>query len=438
MIEVRDRLTARLNRQRLKLELKRSVKPALVVAAGAVLLVGLVAFVMSRVSPTTLAKTYDAQIGVADATAVQPGLNEVRFKGIPAGKIEQVVVKGDSPVLEVQLRREYGRLYRDARATLRPNTPLQDMYLDIVDRGHKAAGLLESGDVLPDSRTELPVNVADVLDVLKPNVRLRMRSLLDDLGNGLDDGGKSLRAIFVNTAPFVQAGGELAHQLADRRVLVRRLVHNTALLTKDLGEHDTQLRTLVDESAQTLSTLSDGAGDLDATLHELPPTVTALRESLASVRGILPEVDGALRSLGPVAGQLPARLSDVRRLNSALAPAVARLQEPVGALVPFARAVRPLTAHLDRAVTALEPQVPAIDKLTTDLALCKTGIQHFFQWNASISKFGDVRGPIPRGNVVFGATSSSGVIKDPEENRPQECAPGLPIDGRAVLESDKH
>lgn len=435
--DVRDRTTDGLNKARLKLELKRSIRPALVIVAAAVLGVVLIGFVLLRVSPNTLHKTYRAQIGVQDATAVQPNVNEVRFKGVPVGKIKAARIKGDHPVLDVEIRRQYGRIYRDARAELRPNTPLQDMYLDIVDRGHKSAGLLKQNEVLPDSQTEMPVNIDDVLNMFKPTVRLRLRSLLDDLGNGMADRGRSLRAIFVQAAPFVETAGQLSGQLARRSELVRRLVRNTALLTGELGAHDTQLRTLVDQSATTLSTLSNGAGDLDATLRELPPTLTALRTSLHTVHGVLPDLNAAVKALYPVAKQLPARLSDLRRVNAVAAPAVHALRRPITKLVPFARTIRPLTSRLDRAVTALGPQVPAIDKVTTDLVSCKKGIQNFFQWNASISKFGDARGPIPRGNVVVGATSS-GTLNDPGEVAPKSCAPGAPIGGRPATEKDKH
>jgi hypothetical protein len=81
------------------------------------------------------------------------------------------------------------------------------------------------------------------------------------------------------------------------------------------------------------------------------------------------------------------------------------------------------------------PQIDTVDKVTKDLAGCKKGIQGFFQWNTSISKFGDARGPIPRGNVVLGAQSSS-VVNDPNEYAPQACTPGKAIGGRPATAKD--
>ena len=59
--------------------------------------------------------------------------------------------------------------------------------------------------------------------------------------------------IFVTTAPFVDAAGRIAHQLAARGPQVQHLVHNTAILTAELGRRETELRTLLNAGSATLS-----------------------------------------------------------------------------------------------------------------------------------------------------------------------------------------
>jgi hypothetical protein len=116
---------------------------------------------------------------------------------------------------------------------------------------------------------------------------------------------------------------------------------------------------------------------------------------------------------------------------------VRALQRPVGELIPLARALEPLSADLRRAVGALNPQTDTVDHVTKQLVNCKKGLQGFFQWDASMSKYGDIRGPVPRGNVVFGL-QSSGVISDPNEYAPQACTPGQAIGGRVPAREDEH
>ena len=434
-MDVRRRRTDKINRARVELELRRGARPALVVAVFIALGLACAGYILKNVAPNALSSTSKVSFAVDDVTAVQPGINEVRFKGVPVGTIDEIDVVGDQPVLRVSIRDEYGEIYRDARAQLRPNTALQDIYLDIVDRGTAEAGVADPDEPLAPSQTELPVNIADVLNMFAPSQRVRLGTLLDDLGNGLDDRGKALRDIFVTVVPFVDSAGRIARQLADREPQVRRLVSNTATLTRELGRREEQLRTLLREGSATLATLQQGSPDLAATLDALPGALRGIDTSFAATRGVLDDVDGALTALRPVTDELPESLDGLLRLGKDLAPAVAALREPVAELVPLARALRPLAADLDVAVGALAPQIDTVDKVTRELAGCKTGVQGFFQWNASISKFGDSRGPIPRGNVVVGAQSSS-LLNDPGEYAPQACTPGRVIGGRVPTEKD--
>jgi virulence factor Mce-like protein len=437
MIEVRDRRSERINRARLKLEVARAVRPTVVVVLGALVGLACAFYIVVHVSKTLLSNTYEVRFAVNDATGVVGGLDDVRIKGIPAGTISGVQMVGTRAVLTAKIQSKYGRIYRDARAQLRPNTALQDMYLDIVDRGTAAAGRATRANPLPEDQTSTAVNVDEVLGVFGAGTRARLRALLDNLGNGLRDRGAALRTAFAQLAPFVRTAGAISQQLAERSPLTRELIHNTAVLTTELGRRQRQLRVLLDAGSSTVTALQAGSGDLSATLRELPPTLSAIDSSLAAVRGVLPGVNGAARSLYPVAGQLPGALGAVRRLSASANPALHALQEPVGRLVPLAQTLVPLSANLDNAIRTLLPQVGTINHTTSDLAACQKGIQGFFQWDASMAKFGDVRGPVPRGNVVLGA-QSSGVLASPSEFAPAACTPGQPIGGRVPTPADKH
>lgn len=437
MIEVRDRRTERLNRARLQLEVKRAARPTLVVLAG--LAVGLACglYIAIHVSRTLLSSTFQVRFAVSDVSGVVAGLDEVRFKGIPAGSITGVELVGGHPVLTAQLQTKYGPIYRDAHAQLRPNTALNDMYLDIVDRGSPAAGRAVTADPLPSNQTTSAVNIDDVLNVFRADQRVQLRTLLDSLGNGLRDRGAALRTAFVELVPLLYTAGNISDQLSSRGPLVRQLVHNTALLTTELGRRQQQLRVLLDAGSAVLSTLQSSSPNLAATLHELPPTLSALQSSFASVRAVLPDLNTAVRTLYPVAGQLPGALVALRRLSATANPAVQALQAPVGQLVPLAQQLVPLSGNLVTAIDALSPQVGTINHTTQDLVSCKQGVQGFFQWDASMSKFGDVRGPVPRGNLVLGG-ASNGIVNSPWEYAPQACTPGRAIGGRPPTAADMH
>jgi ABC-type transporter Mla subunit MlaD len=341
------------------------------------------------------------------------------------------------PVVTASVRKKFGAVYKDAKAVLRPNTPLEDMYLDVVAPGTKAAGLADAATPIPSSQTATVVHVDDVLNVFQADVRARLRVMLDQLGNGLQDRGAALRQAFVKVAPFVDAARRLTQQVADRAHITGRLVHNAALLTSEVGRRDAELRQLVRDGSGNVKTLQAGAGDLDATLRELPPTIAGLTSSFRAVDGVLGDADGAVRSLRPVADRLSGALEQLKAIGVSGGPAVRALHPPVRRLVGLARALTPLSRDLDTSVRTLRPQVPVLDRTTLDLVKCRTGVEGFFLLDPSLSKYGDARGLHLRGNLAAGS-QSSGEITNPFEFSPKSCAPGAAIGGRLPVASDKH
>lgn len=422
---------------RAALELRRSLRPSLIILVGIVVAVAIALFVVVRVSPSLTTSTFTAKFAVRDATGVVKGVDEVRVLGIPAGRISKIELEDGRPVITASFDEDYGPIYRDAKAVLRPVTALQDMYLDITDPGTPAAGRLGEDEVLPPGHTATSVNAADVLNVFRVDVRTRLQSLLANLGLGLDDRGAKLRAAFEEVVPLLDAANRMATQLAASKPLTQRLVHNSAVLTEELGRSQRQLRELVRSGATTMQAMQASSSDLDATLRGIPPALAELDASFTQVREVLGDVDSALTSLRPVARELSPSLASLRKLSDTASPAVRALQTPVGSLVPLVRDLEPISARLRAAVAALRPQVNAVDKVTRDLEACEKGVQGFFQWNVSMSKFGDVRGAIPRGNVAAGA-QSTGILNDPGEFAPESCTPGGPIGGRPATEKDGH
>lgn len=434
MIRLKDHMTEGLTAARLRMEARRALRPLLVVAIAAAIGVSAAAVLITNANRTWFKGSETIRFAVSDATAVQPGQNQVRFKGIPIGTITAVQLQGDHAVLSAVVQKRYGTFYRDAQAALRPATALQDMYLDILDRGTARAGAASTGVPLPVTRTTTAVNVADVLNTFDVGERERVRQLLDNLGNGLQDRGVKLRQAFVETIPLLRSAGRITDQIAARRTQTKRLVHNISLLTDELGRREALLRRLVGDGSIAASTFAAGSRDLDAVLRELPPSVSSLQGGLRSLRAVLPDVDSAVSALAPVADVVPRALDDLQRISRDASPALAALREPVERLAPVAADLRPVSHHLDAAVSQLRPQADTTDLVTKRAAGCKKGIQDFFQWNTSMTKFGDANGPFPRGNFVLGGSSE--LARNPWESAPPACTPGRPIGGRPPTQGE--
>lgn len=434
MIDPRLRISAGLNRARLRIEVRRALPAIPTLVVGAVLAAVGAAVLFSQLTPTLFKSTREVRLAIDDAYGILGGVDEVRYRGVPAGTISKIDREGTRLVLRVAVRKEIP-LYRDLRAELRPETPLNDMHLDIVDPGTRATGDV-GDDIVPETRTETSVKINDVLNTLRAPVRTRLMQLLDNFGNGLDDRGEALRTAFNAAVPFVANAEQVLAELAARERLTKRLVRNTGVLTEELGNREALLRRLIRDGSATLGTLNDGSSDIDAVLRQLPGVATEAQSSFTAVDLVVRDVDGALVDLAPVARRLPADLATIRRLTKALDPAVASLRTPVRALDPLALTLRPVARDLDRTVAALSPNVGSINKIAASTAKCDKAIAHFFQWNASLSKFGDVRGPIPRGSLAVNVPDSGveGVRRrDPAEN----CAGGTTLDGRVPTKADE-
>ncbi|MEA2169202.1 MAG: phospholipid/cholesterol/gamma-HCH transport system substrate-binding protein [Solirubrobacteraceae bacterium] len=436
-MDPRNRLSHGVNRKRLKQEAVRSARPTAMFVVGIVIAIGIAAWLLINISNVFGRKTYDVRFKVDNAFGIFEGFDDVRFRGVPAGTIEKIERDGTQMIVLARIQKKYGPVYNDAHAELRPVTPLNDIYLDISDPGHPSAGKVEADKPLAESQTTTSVTVPDVLDGLTVDARTNAYRLLDNLGNGLADRGLKLRQSFVELAPLLTQAGQLADQIALHKTQTARLVHNTGILTDELARRETDLKRLISTGALTLGTLQQGRGDLDATLRELGPTFTELQASLASVRGIVDDVDGGLQSLYPVAEKLPSGLKDLRELGNVLAPAAKALTP---AITKFYGWTVPVTGFLEQGNDIAEafnqgPTVSALNRTATDLVACKQGVIGFFQWNASLSKFGDkTGGPIPRGNLAIGAPAPTGPpLRDPV----QSCTPGYPARGVPTL-SDEH
>jgi ABC-type transporter Mla subunit MlaD len=436
MIDVRERIGSGNLRRRLSRQAKHSVRPLVIVVLTFGVGLASAVYVLLQVDRTALVSSREVSFQVANATGVEAGVDEVRFQGIPAGQITSVAMQGTQPVITVAVDSSFGPIYRNATAVLRPNTPLQDMYLNIESRGTQQAGVANTTNEVPIGQTDTSVSISDVFNVFAGQERARMAQLLDALGNGMADRGMQLRQSFAQVVPFVQEAARITDELRVHSLLTKQLIHNAAALSTELGTRAAQIRLLLAAGSRTMGTLGANAPSVGQTLAQLPPTIGSANTALDALRGVLGNVNGAVTSLYPVANQLPAALAEIRALTAVARPAVTALQQPVSRLVPLAQALVPVSRSLSASTSTLLPQIPVLNRAVSDVGGCLPQLYGFFAWDASMAKWGDARGAAPRGNVAIGLQSLG--ISNPFEFAPPACAPGTAITGRLPLAGDYH
>ena len=217
MIEVRDYRTERINRARLSLELRRALQSGIIVAVALVVGAGIALHIAHSIGSTIGLSTQSVGFRVTNANDVVAQSDEVRYLGIPVGRVTSVQMDGTQPVITASFNTQYGHIYRNATAIVRPNTALEDMYVDIVNPGTPSAGLASTSHPLGVNQVDTSVNLDDVLNTFNTDTRASLRSLLSNLGNGLADRGASLRDAFVAAVPFVQLAGRVSRAARDAR-----------------------------------------------------------------------------------------------------------------------------------------------------------------------------------------------------------------------------
>jgi ABC-type transporter Mla subunit MlaD len=417
---------------RMRVELLRARRSLVIVASGVAVAIGCAAVIVGKENvQLPWQSSYTVRVAVDNATGVVPGLDEVRWAGIVVGRITGVQLQGGRPVLSAELNPgdlHGARLYRDATVQLRPQTPLSDMYLDVVNRGHSSAGLLGSDQVLGASQTQTAVAVADVLNTFSEPVRSRLQELLGELATGLSPaGGTQLRAAFGEIVPLLQAQKQLSDTLAQRKTIVAGLVHDSRLLFDELAARNADLARLLQSGAGTFDALGSQSPALRQLISELPPTLTQMQSSFGRLQSTLAVVRPALSALLPAAHALPSGLDALRRFSIPATPALDSLLPAVSALTPLARNLAPTAQALHGAFASLVPQAPRLDRITAKVVPCELPVDKFFAWSLSVLKFGNAANgsASPRG-ILVAPLAENPLLKDPTLAPTIGCADGKP------------
>jgi ABC-type transporter Mla subunit MlaD len=424
----RERLTERISPSLLRIELKRALRPLIVLAIGFAVAAVAGEYILNNINGG-VGSTHTIKVEVADATGIVPARAEVRFEGIEAGVVQHVDLVHGHAVLTATVANKFGSIYRNATLTVRPNTALQDMYLDVLNRGTPSAGKATQAYVIPLDQSSSPVNVSEVLNVFDPGVRARLYDIFNELGNGLNDRGAYLRRAFVELAPFLRIAGQVSGQLAARADYTKQLVHNAAILSSVLGQRSAQLHNVVLAGTKTLRALStEGGTPLRQTLADLPGVLSPIPQTTQDIDGLLGKLDPAITGLYPVADRLRSALANLRGFATAAEPALTKLREPVRKLVPLSEQLQPLSSQLASSLNAISPQTPDVNHITSVVAECPSAPYAFFNWTASVTKYYDAYGSYPRGDAGLGVFSLSN-LKDPRNVDEPTCAGGHGLGG---------
>lgn len=358
----------------------------------------------------------------AELTSVQgvlPGQGQaVTISGVRVGSIGPVELENGVAVAKLRIERRYARIYPNATVLLRPKTPLKDMVAELDPGSPKAGEPLESGASLSTARTNPDVNLEEILATLDRDSRDYLGMLVSDgsqaLGNG---GGQDLAAVFREFEPLSRHVGQASRLVAKRRVLLKELVGNLALLSTELGARDTDLSRFVRSSSAVFRRFANQSSSLQRTVELLPTALEKGNAALAKVDRLGRSLSVATKNLEPTARTLGPTL---RQGTSFFRKTTPTFRDQIR---PFARAAQTETKLLQSPTRRLSAATPKLETFSNVLnsifnevaykapgnTADKNSFLFYIPWAShnsnSVMSYADGIGPVRRGQVLVSCTS---------------------------------
>jgi phospholipid/cholesterol/gamma-HCH transport system substrate-binding protein len=294
----------------------------------------------------------------------------VRVRGVNEGRVRHIRLNRDGRTATVTME-VYGEalpLHRDASATVKQRTALGGNYFVDLVPGHAAAGPLPSQHI-PVARTTNPVEVDTVLRNLRDGERRGLKTLFREVPNALSDRPALPRALssVADSASLLRAGVAAARGEHDGDLRV--LVENTARLTDSLAQNSQALTAMVQHGALVTESIADRGADVQALLDRSASVAPRVEETMRRLDGTLRLTDPLLARLRVPAGEVAPTLRTLRptligaeHLLADARPLFARLRPAATSLAAAARDGSPLLSDLAPSLERLA------DKIIPDLS----------------------------------------------------------------------
>jgi phospholipid/cholesterol/gamma-HCH transport system substrate-binding protein len=296
--------------------------------------------------------------------------SDVKIGGVAGGRVRSIeLTDRDTALVTMDLKREASPIGRGAKAASRPVNLLGEKYIDL-DAGDLKQPL-ESGAELGLEKTSRPVELDDVLNVLQPDVRARMRILINEAGISMAGRSADFNATLDALPPALDQSQDLIADFSadDRRL--KALIEQSDRVLASFVSKDGDLQDLVDSAKGTLaitaskrkelaatlqtapgtlSQLNRTLGELESTSEALLPTARLVRQAAPPLRATLERLPAFAKDATPTLAQLERTAPSITRLGLRARPTVRRLSPTLKELETFSRRLDPLATTLDGGV----------------------------------------------------------------------------------------
>jgi phospholipid/cholesterol/gamma-HCH transport system substrate-binding protein len=223
--------------------------------------------------------SYQVAADFTTASNLVPG-DDVTVSGVPVGRVASVQLIQGGAQVHMQLNEQYAPLYQDARAMIKVKNLLDESYVELY-KGTTSSGPLPAGGTIPSSRTLTPVELAQVLDVLNPDTRQQLTSVINNLGESVAGQGQNLNAAAGTLKVTSQALDGISHALANQQVNLGSLITSLSKVLATLAAWHQQLKALVGDWDGVMRALAQHEQQLQGLVVNENQVMTILDQALA-------------------------------------------------------------------------------------------------------------------------------------------------------------
>jgi phospholipid/cholesterol/gamma-HCH transport system substrate-binding protein len=301
----------------------------------------------------------------------------VRIAGVNVGKVTGIslvdknqkgVDGGQAADVSMQIEDAGLPIHRDATFAIRPRIFLEGNFFVDISPGSPSARSVPDGYTFPVQAGSVPVQVDQVLGVLKADTRLNLQILLREYGSAIAQAAPSYNASIQYWLPAYKYSSVVSHDLLGIRPHdLSNYIGQMAVVSAALDAHPQNLQSLITDFNTTANAfarqnvaLENTVADLPVTLAAAVPALNALNASFPPLRTFARALDPGVRSSGPAIDaslpfitqlQLLVRPQELQGLSADLAVTVPALANLTQETIPFMRnGVRPASSCVQNVV----------------------------------------------------------------------------------------
>ncbi|HYF24387.1 MAG TPA: MlaD family protein [Baekduia sp.] len=336
----------------------------------------------------------DNALGLREGSLVTAG-------GVEIGKVDVDLGRGDRVVVTGRLDEGQGPIGRDARASITSVNLLGQKRLELV-KGSAATRPAPSGSTIPSSRITASTDLDEVLAVLAPDVRARLRVLLNEAGAAVVGRGADIGRLLDTLPPTVAKATAVVDRVAADTATLERLLVRSDEVVGDLAAERRSVSRVVDRAGQAAASFAGRRAELRRTLQGAPGALGSLQRFLAQLERAAVPLGPAARDIRASAPELLRTVDELEPFRAAVTPVLQTAQRTAPQLtrladgaLPVLRRATPSARRLAGFASELVPVTDTLDKSVHNLigtvdnwsraVQYRDGLSHIFRGEAGMT-----------------------------------------------------